>query len=1066
MLRRVVISFVLICVVATFAMRLAEWWTQAWWFEDVSRISGTNYSALYFQAFAWRAALFVAGALSFGGFLGWQWHIAARVVRHSAAPLDAIANLATRRRLVPLEDKLQLDRFRPFVIGGAIALLAFLAGSYASLNWLHFFRFWHAGAMGEIGTRDPIWKLDLAFYLFRLPAFSLMWGFGTLAIVLAIVLVACLYAYEEVWELGGRRVKLSPSGLRHLSALLAGLLTWNALGHQLSRYNALSEARQTLSGIGAIEWFVRLPVSQVLSVAAVLAALGCWHLGHARRPPNRSGRRMVSILGAYMVASWLLGVIVPAGLQRWWIRPQEAAQEAPFLSHHWQWTRAAYHLDRPSNMAATSSALATKVLWPALEDKQRQNVQNSLDDLPLWPPDAVRAWLAGAAPQHRFSSLHFDRYRIGAQWRPVYVASRQTTGAVATTWRQRHAPSRNSNLFICDARRAAPAGHPLVYHGASWLGLADAPHALNAANSDIVFSSSQNMSSQNMSSRGDFVAPRAATGQGTRRDEIPQSFFNRPISSLLSPANAPLDARKADYLILAQPASTPNIQTPQAPSKYFGGVALGAAWRRWLLALRFGDLNLGLATQLSPQTRLVWHHDVSERCRQLAPFWTWSEPTPVLNDAQRIVWLLDAFSIATTFPYARALEGTPVNFLRASAVATVDAHSGAVQLYLTDDNDPFHDLYRRACPALFRPLHQMPADLRRHLRYPAALLTAQAEIWARFHVGNPTDLLREEARWQVLPADPTAEFFTPLQLPIRFNFSDMPKSPSLKGSSKYFQRAFCTSVLFTRSPATPGTEAARANRTIDDEDKREIVGALLATRDAQIEPLSTWQPTRALALKSMSWIDDSRPASRDRVAPEPSNLRHWHAPLFLTLRGQSVIGTQTQWPRRQPITSIEAGAVAGLSKPELTSGNLPSGLTPNAISQLEERDVATAQQKVGLFEHHRLSTLQIAALPDEAANKAAIDNSASKLPARASVANQRLAAKPRSQSPTRRATASGSPKNRKRNTAVPNTASRSQAPRVLQQARALWRTMQQARQRGDWKTYGEAERALDKVLQP
>lgn len=1036
MLRRLVVFLVVAACVTTFAVRVAGWWTQAWWFDDVSRTSGVDYRALYFQFFAWRAGLFVLGASLVGGFLGWQWRIATRVAQHSAAPLDIpsevsspdLSPLPARRRLVPLEDKLQLDRFRPWVFGGTIGLLAFLAGSYASLQWLHFFRFWHAGATGEIGPRDPIWNLDLGFYLFRLPALSLAWGFGAMTIVLAIGLVACLYAYEDVWELGGRRVRLAPRGLRHLSALLAFLMGWNALGHQLSRYNALSQARSSLTGIGVVDWYVRLPLSHVLSAAAVLVALFCLWLGRARATHGRRelrGRRIATIIGVYAMASWLLGTVVPAVLQRWWVAPQEAALEAPFLRHHWRWTRAAYALDRvsaasPSAAAPGSSALPSKVLWDDLAREQRQTVEAALDDLPLWPADAVRQWLVDTAPQQRFSTLHFDRYRINGEWRPVYVAARWTDAA-SSTWRQRHAAPRDNGLFICDARRAATAGHPLVYQGASALGLPDAPNALRDTDIGVVFGSWKEAP---LLSRRDSMALRTATRQG----EVPVSFFDRPTATLLAPSGAPRFSSPAvDYLLLNR-SSVGHAASSETPTpKSFEGVELGGGLQRWLLALRFGDSNLALATQLPLQTRIAWHHDVSERCRQIAPSWTWGEPLPVVDDRGHITWLLDAFSLASTYPYARALENTAVNYLRAVAVAAVDARTGAVHLYVTDESDAFLNLYRRACPQLLRPLAQMPPSLRRHLRYPAPLLTAQAEMWARFHVENPTDLLRSDTHWQLLPDDPRLRPFAASGLPVRFNFSDVPTSPT-----KYFESAFCTTSLFSKPPVRPAAQIPRANATIAGDD-REIVGALFATRDVGVEQLTTWQPSHALALQSMCWLDNFEPDNKaGTVALDPVRS-DWSAPLFFAVRDKTVIGTQTHWPQRQWLAAREV-SVAG--------------------------EINAARQKVGLFRFNRLKTLQLAAARDDTLFDVSLLEASKRPPTVSRPEAKTTRSQSRSTLTTPRRGKATSKKPSAIASAVPNT------ERVLRQARALWQRMQAARQGGDWKAYGQAERALDKLLRP
>ena len=86
---------------------------------------------------------------------------------------------------------------------------------------------------------------------------------------------------------------------------------------------------------------------------------------------------------------------------------------------------------------------------------------------------------------------------------------------------------------------------------------------------------------------------------------------------------------------------------------------------------------------------------------------------------------------ATNYPYAERVDlgGARVNYARASVRATVDAFSGQVDLYLTDESDPIARAWAEAFPTLFRPEDEMPAELRDRLRYPADLFDAQATAY-------------------------------------------------------------------------------------------------------------------------------------------------------------------------------------------------------------------------------------------------------------------------------------------------------------------------------------------------
>jgi len=112
-------------------------------------------------------------------------------------------------------------------------------------------------------------------------------------------------------------------------------------------------------------------------------------------------------------------------------------------------------------------------------------------------------------------------------------------------------------------------------------------------------------------------------------------------------------------------------------------------------------------------------------------------------------FLLHGYTTSSHYPYAAevTLSGERINYLRSSALASVDAFSGRVTLYATG-GDPILRAWQRAYPGLFRPLADLPAALRRHLRYPRLLFGAQARVYATYHAGDATSFWNGSDAWQ------------------------------------------------------------------------------------------------------------------------------------------------------------------------------------------------------------------------------------------------------------------------------------------------------------------------------
>ena len=89
------------------------------------------------------------------------------------------------------------------------------------------------------------------------------------------------------------------------------------------------------------------------------------------------------------------------------------------------------------------------------------------------------------------------------------------------------------------------------------------------------------------------------------------------------------------------------------------------------------------------------------------------------------------------------------NYIRNAVKATVDAYTGKISLYVFDPSDPIIQSYEHLFPKLFLPASAMPADLRRHARYPEALFQAQAEAYRSFHMRDPQVFYNKEDLWDI-----------------------------------------------------------------------------------------------------------------------------------------------------------------------------------------------------------------------------------------------------------------------------------------------------------------------------
>ena len=133
-----------------------------------------------------------------------------------------------------------------------------------------------------------------------------------------------------------------------------------------------------------------------------------------------------------------------------------------------------------------------------------------------------------------------------------------------------------------------------------------------------------------------------------------------------------------------------------------GGIRVGGFLRRALIALDRGDLaKLPFSDDVTADSMLLMRRNVRERVETLAPFLTFDpDPYIVIGEGGRLYWIMDAFTISDSYPYARhyRLGNDRINYMRNSVKAVIDAYDGTTTFYVFDSGDPIVNAYRGIFP--------------------------------------------------------------------------------------------------------------------------------------------------------------------------------------------------------------------------------------------------------------------------------------------------------------------------------------------------------------------------------
>ncbi|HEX5417259.1 MAG TPA: UPF0182 family protein, partial [Chloroflexota bacterium] len=178
------------------------------------------------------------------------------------------------------------------------------------------------------------------------------------------------------------------------------------------------------------------------------------------------------------------------------------------------------------------------------------------------------------------------------------------------------------------------------------------------------------------------------------------------------------------------------------------GVVLDSAIKRVAFALSFGDPNLILSGYIQPNSRILYHREISSRLSRVAPFLTLDNDPYLVVSGGQLYWIQDAYTITSAYPYSTPSD-QGFNYIRNSVKAVTNAYDGSLHLYIADPSDPLIQSYSQIFPGLFEPMSAMPADLQAHIRYPEDIFSVQAEMLSAYHMTDPQVFYNKEDLWDL-----------------------------------------------------------------------------------------------------------------------------------------------------------------------------------------------------------------------------------------------------------------------------------------------------------------------------
>jgi len=580
------------------------------------------------------------------------------------------------------------------------------------------FKNWEKSLLFLFGSRsgvlDPLFGKDISFYLFSLPIYHLLQKEVLIVVALMLAGVLFIYWYERAATPIEHRIR-SHKAHWHTSLLVISIFAVLCWGFMLERYDLLYETANLpiFKGPGFVEMTVILPFIWVTVLSLMLTGI------FLVLKINRCvGWKMPIIFFLISVIAFL-GKDVDTfrdTVRKYIVMPNQMVRDRHYIKASVESTLAAYGLDK---VETRDFEMNSAVSFDADDPDTLRRLRN----VPVWDKDvlgSVFEELQGIRTYYSFPTIDVDRYWVDGEYRQVYLGAREIN---------------NSKL-------------PEV--------------AQNWINTHLQYTHGQGVA----------MIPAAQAGDEPMtwfiKDIPPQSQFG--LSS--DQTNIYYGLEDKPYAIV--PNSVGEIGSPAGESENIvnyngkGGIPVNSLWRKFLLATYFKDRDIFFTTKTNKQSRILFRRNITERILHITPFFKLDQDPYIVHTPKGLFWIQDAYTTASNYPIASPYKAEGFNYIRNAVKIVVDAYNGNVSYYEADPRDPIINAYRKMYPGMFKPISEMPAFLKQHIRYPRDIFTIQMSIYATYHQTNPERFFRQEDNWMFSKIAIGQEFFpaTPYYLTL------------------------------------------------------------------------------------------------------------------------------------------------------------------------------------------------------------------------------------------------------------------------------------------------------------
>ena len=683
--RTIIILVISFLLLAVFANIFKNVYSELLWFGQL------NYQDIYLTILRTKIYLFVIGfllsiiALSLSSFIAF---------RYSWNGFESE---------LPEPFNILGPKLYKYLIMIAVFVVSMIIGFTNSVNWELFLRFFNSSSF-EVS--DPIFNRDLSFYIFDYPIYTyIQKGLLAIAVLCAIFTFFIIFINSAF---AGKQFSESKILKKQIPVIFAIIFLLISMGILFSRWGVLFSTQGVVFGAGFTDVNVKILAYMIMAILGFLISF-IIPFSIKFSPRNFVYIPVISWAVLYI----LLALLWPTLNQRFSVTPNEYVKEKIYIANNIEFTRKAYGLDKIEESYFPASSNIPNTVF--------SDYSETLNNIRLWdhkPLKDVYTQTQLIRPYYDFKDVDVDRYTIDGEYRQVMLATREVApeklDEEKQTWVNNFLQyTHGYGLTMSPVNSFDSQGKPHFYSKDI---PSDGVIKVNSMNGEL----QENLSVEN---------PRIYYGESN----MPYAIVNTK-------------TMEVDYQEKGKDGKEGILKRHNYEGK--GGVLLSNPLIKLVYAWKFSDINLMISGEINPDSKIQYERNIQDRVQKLVPFLELdSDPYIVLHDG-KLKWIQDAYTVSNNFPYSEPFEGK-FNYIRNSVKVVVDAYDGTVKFYVSDKTDPIIDTYSKIFPDVFKPLSEMPSDLREHIRYPIDIFKVQADKYLEYHMQDSQIFYNNEDLWNI-----------------------------------------------------------------------------------------------------------------------------------------------------------------------------------------------------------------------------------------------------------------------------------------------------------------------------